>query len=107
MTNYQTALERMPDLFTSHDYLAELREIGVPENVIEDGEHLKFLEKNCHQLTKKTWKKKPFVEKNGQMILPIIDDSDLDKTEEFLIKKYIAYLKARGYKILKPEFVEV
>lgn len=106
MTNFQKALDKMPERFTSHAYLRELRDMGVPEKVIEDDEHVRFLKKNCLQESVKRWSKNPPAEKNGQMIIPL-SDLNADKSEELLINKYIAFLKERGYRILKTEFVEV
>ena len=100
MTNFQKALDKMPERFTSHAYLRELRDMGVPEKVIEDDEHVRFLKKNCLQESVKRWNKNPPVEKNGQIILPF-PDIKVTNLEEKLIKEYIDFLKERGYRIFK------
>lgn len=110
MNEYEVALMKMQDVFTSHDYLKQLRKSSLPKTVIEQDIHVDFLKKSCEQVTKKTWRKLINVDKNGQIALPLTPAVILPETGEasaFKINQAIELLKANGYKIykLKEELV--
>lgn len=110
MNEYELALSKMQDVFTSHEFLKQLRKGTLPKAVIEQGRHVGFLEKSCEQVNKKTWKKLMSVDSKGQIALPLTPTVILPETTEvsaFKINQAIELLKANGYKIykLKEELV--
>jgi hypothetical protein len=105
MNVYESTLEKLPDVFTSHHYLGMLRKSDLPINVIEQGHHLDFLSERCKRLTPKTWRKRNVsVEtvKSAEVIVTEVTVPKISKIEEA-----ISLLKSNGYKIYKTELVEV
>jgi biotin operon repressor len=104
MNAYESTLEQLPEVFTSHHYLDMLRKSGLPINVIEQGHHLDFLAERCKRLTPKTWRKRVTTEnvKSAEVIVTEVTAPKISKIEEA-----ISLLKSNGYKIYKTELVEV
>ena len=98
MEVYRNALLKMSNIFTSHDFTSALRLLGFTDATIKRGDHIKFLEDNCIQMSGKTWAKFAAV---------TVVETDYQKSEKEVIDQYVAFLKSRGYKILKPGFVEL
>lgn len=113
MNVYESTLEKLPDVFTSHHYLDVLRKSNLPKNVIEQGHHLDFLAERCKRLTPKTWRKR-FVTENVKPAEIIVTEMENKTTPGVVttpqpskIEEAISLLKSNGYKIYKTELVEV
>ncbi len=108
MNDYEVALSKMPDKFTSHDYLAVLRTRELPKSMIQKASHKKFLAKECEQLTKKTWRKTSLNERNPESITvtveapaPVVKATPTTESLDTRINKAINLLKENGYKIYR------
>ena len=107
MNVYESTLEKLPDVFTSHHYLDVLRKSDLPINVIEQGHHLDFLAERCKRLTPKTWRKR-FATENVKPAEIIVTEMENKTTPQpSKIEEAISLLKSNGYKIYKTELVEV
>jgi len=107
MNVYESTLEKLPDVFTSHHYLDVLRKSNLPKNVIEQGHHLDFLAERCKRLTPKTWRKR-FATENVKPAEIIVTEMENKTTPQpSKIEEAISLLKSNGYKIYKTELVEV
>lgn len=107
MNVYESTLEKLPDVFTSHHYLDMLRKSNLPKNVIEQGHHLDFLSERCKRLTPKTWRKR-FATDNVKPAEIIVTEMENKTTPQpSKIEEAISLLKSNGYKIYKTELVEV
>jgi hypothetical protein len=107
MNVYESTLEKLPDVFTSHHYLDALRKSNLPKNVIEQGHHLDFLAERCKRLTPKTWRKR-FATDNVKPAEIIVTEMENKTTPQpSKIEEAISLLKSNGYKIYKTELVEV
>jgi len=103
MNAYESTLEKLPDVFTSHHYLDVLRKSNLPKNVIEQGHHLDFLAERCKRITSKTWRKRISTD-NVKPAEIIITEMEYKPSK---IEEAISLLKSNGYKIYKTELVEV
>jgi hypothetical protein len=113
MNDYQIALSKMPDKFTSHDYLAVLRTRALPKSVIQKASHKNFLAKECEQLTKKTWRKTGLVETNDSITVTVETNKPTQarttsgtitrdhESMENRINQAIQLLKDNGYKVYR------
>ena len=113
MNDYQVALSKMPERFTSHDYLAVLRTRELPKSMIQKAIHKSFLAKECEQLTKKTWRKTAFTEKDAESVTVTFQASEPVKARvasvkttapesvENRINQAIQLLKDNGYKVYR------
>lgn len=107
MNDYQIALSKMPDKFTSHDYLAVLRTRALPKSVIQKASHKNFLAKECEQLTKKTWRKTGLVEMNDSITVTVEANEPTQarttsrESVENRINQAIQLLKDNGYKVYR------
>lgn len=106
----RTLLERMPETFTSHQFLDGLREMGASETTMKSNAHLVFLEENCIQLNKKTWKKKNLKTNT----LSLFEDDEATIASKYFNERpdlfetvAISFLKERGYRIYKTTIVEI
>ena len=107
MNVYESTLEKLPDVFTSHHYLDVLRKSNLPKNVVEQGHHLDFLAERCKRLTPKTWRKR-FATENVKPAEIIVTEMENNTTPQpSKIEEAISLLKSNGYKIYKTELVEV
>ena len=107
MNVYESTLEKLPDVFTSHHYLDVLRKSNLPKNVVEQGHHLDFLAERCKRLTPKTWRKR-FATENVKPAEIIVTEMENKTTSQpSKIEEAISLLKSNGYKIYKTELVEV
>jgi len=107
MNVYESTLEKLPDVFTSHHYLDVLRKSNLPKNVVEQGHHLDFLAERCKRLTPKTWRKR-FATENVKPAEIIVTEMENKTTPQpSKIEEAISLLKSNGYKIYKTELVEV
>ena len=107
MNAYESTLEKLPDVFTSHHYLDVLRKSNLPKNVIEQGHHLDFLAERCKRITPKTWRKR-FATDNVKPAEIIVTEMENKTTPQpSKIEEAISLLKSNGYKIYKTELVEV
>ncbi len=107
MNVYESTLEKLPDVFTSHHYLDVLRKSNLPKNVVEQGHHLDFLAERCKRLTPKTWRKR-FATENVKPAEIIVTEMENKTTPQLSkIEEAISLLKSNGYKIYKTELVEV
>ena len=105
----RTLLEKMPDTFTSHQFLDGLREMGVSTETLKSNAHLLFLEENCIRINIKTWKKK------SSSAAPTLFENDestiasryFNERPEMFETVAISFLKERGYKIYKTVTVEI
>ena len=114
MTEYEVVLSKMPETFTSHDYLQQLRKTSLPKAIIEKDRHRRFLAKACEQLTKKTWRKTSLTGRNAESITvtmetpaPVVKATPTTESLDTRINKAINLLKENGYKIYRvvEEFV--
>lgn len=107
MNVYESTLEKLPDVFTSHHYLGMLRKSDLPINVIEQGHHLDFLAERCKRLTPKTWRKRISTHnaKPAEIIVTEIENKITPQPSK--VEEAISLLKSNGYKIYKTELVEV
>lgn len=108
MKEYEIVLSKMPETFTSHDYLKQLRSTSLPKSMIQKARHKSFLTKACEQLTKKTWRKGKMNERDAQSVTVTVQansNATTPKTNvdtmETRINKAIELLKANGYKIYR------
>jgi hypothetical protein len=112
MNDYQIALSKMPDKFTSHDYLAVLRTRALPKSVIQKASHKNFLAKECEQLTKKTWRKTGLVETNDSITVTVEANEPTQARTTSIrttapesmgnrINQAIQLLKDNGYKVYR------
>lgn len=108
MKEYEIVLSKMPETFTSHDYLKQLRRTSLPKSMIQKASHKNFLTKACEQLTKKTWRKGKMNERDAQSVTVTVQansNATTPKTNtdtmETRINKAIELLKANGYKIYR------
>ena len=114
MNDYQIALSKMPERFTSHDYLAVLRTRALPKSMIQKATHKSFLAKECEQLTKKTWRKTALItEKDAESVTVTFQASEPVKARvasvkttapesvENRINQAIQLLKDNGYKVYR------
>jgi hypothetical protein len=106
MNVYESTLEKLPEVFTSHTYLDVLRKSNLPKNVIEQGHHLDFLAERCKRLTPKTWKKR-FTEETVKPAEVSITMNQVETPQPLRIEEAISLLKSNGYKIYRTELVEV
>jgi hypothetical protein len=105
----RTLLEKMPDTFTSHQFLDGLREMGVSITTLKTNAHLVFLEQNCIRTSIKTWRKK------SSTAPPTLFEDDeatiasryFNQRPEMFETASISFLKERGYTIYKTITVEV
>ena len=105
MNDYQVALSKMPERFTSHDYLAVLRTRELPKSMIQKAIHKSFLAKECEQLTKKTWRKTAFItEKDMESVTVTFQASQPAQAYESMeskINQAIQLLKDNGCKVYR------
>ena len=108
MTEYEVVLSKMPETFTSHDYLQQLRKTSLPKAIIEKDRHRRFLAKACEQLTKKTWRKTSLTGRNAESITvtmetpaPVVKATPTTESLDTRINKAIDLLKNNGYKIYR------
>ena len=113
MTEYEVVLSKMPETFTSHDYLQQLRKTSLPKSIIEKDRHRRFLTKACEQLTKKTWRKTSLTAIDTNSVTVTVQATKAPKTPkvsvratasetmETRINKAIDLLKNNGYKIYR------
>ena len=111
MTEYEVVLSKMPETFTSHDYLQQLRKTSLPKAIIEKDRHRRFLAKVCEQLTKKTWKKTSLTGRNTEPVTvqasevtpapALIVKAIPTESKETRINNAINLLKENGYKIYR------
>lgn len=108
MTEYEVVLSKMPETFTSHDYLQQLRKTSLPKAIIEKDRHRRFLAKACEQLTKKTWRKTSLTGRNAESITvtmetpaPVVKATPTTESLDTRINKAINLLKENGYKIYR------
>lgn len=108
MTEYEVVLSKMPETFTSHDYLQQLRKTSLPKAIIEKDRHRRFLAKACEQLTKKTWRKTSLTGRNSESITvtvetpaPVVKATPTTESLDTRINKAINLLKENGYKIYR------
>jgi len=107
MTEYEVVLSKMPETFTSHDYLQQLRKTSLPKSIIEKDRHRRFLAKACEQLTKKTWRKTSLTGRNPESITvtveapaPVVKATPTESLDT-RINQAINLLKENGYKIYR------
>jgi hypothetical protein len=108
---FEKALEKMPNEFTSKAFCEECRKLGTPQRYIQNGGTRKFLLLNCFHndfQNQRSWTKKKEVNKTLFDDLPnscmVITDSGItDKQHQELIEQSIQILKNAGYKILMPK----
>jgi len=105
MTEYEVVLSKMPETFTSHDYLQQLRKTSLPKAIIEKDRHRRFLAKTCEQLTKKTWRKTaPITKKDMESVTVTFQASQPAQAYESIeskINQAIQLLKDNGYKVYR------
>ena len=53
------AFNAMPSEFTTNEFMAELRKIGVDESIVKSGYHLRFIKSNCIKISNRRYKKTP------------------------------------------------
>jgi hypothetical protein len=87
---YLIVLEEMPKVFSTNQFIDQLRKIGVAERIIYNSNHIDFIQQNCIKLSKRTYQKKSNMQyqENDNLKQRILDAINL--------------LKSHGYKILKP-----
>lgn len=86
MNDYQIALSKMPERFTSHDYLTVLRTRALPKSMIQKATHKSFLAEKCEQLTKKTWRKTAFTKKDAESVTVTSQSSEPVKSRVASVK---------------------
>lgn len=114
MTEYEVVLSKMPETFTSHDYLQQLRKTSLPKSIIEKDRHRRFLAKACEQLTKKTWRKTSLTGRNADSITVTVEANKPaqarttsgtitrdNESMENRINQAIQLLKDNGYKVYR------
>ena len=113
MKEYEIVLSKMPETFTSHDYLKQLRRTSLPKSMIQKASHKNFLTKACEQLTKKTWRKTSLNAIDTNSVTVTVQATKAPKTPkvsvratasetmETRINKAIDLLKNNGYKIYR------
>jgi|LauGreDrversion4_2_1035121.scaffolds.fasta_scaffold225531_2 hypothetical protein len=109
MNVYESTLEKLPEVFTSHTYLNVLRKSSLPKNVIEQGHHIDFLAERCKRITPKTWRKR-FTEetvKPAEVSITVNQVETKTTAQPSRIEEAITLLKSNGYKIYRTELVEV
>lgn len=113
-TVYETMkdiFERMPFEFTSNQFYKELRKSGVPKRLYSGGRVAPFLHKRADNGKKsgKTWVKK--VEDKNQTSITF-QEQKAETTTNWTpapsdIEYSIALLKSLGYRIQKPEWIDL
>lgn len=109
-TVYETMediFERMPFEFTSNQFYKELRKSGVPRRLYTGGAVAPFLHKRADNGKKrgKTWVKK--VADKNQTSLELLEQGALPTPNQTDVEASIALLKSKGYRIQKPEWIDL
>ena len=108
MEALQKAFERMPNTFTSKQFLKVAREFGYPENKILGHDNLDFMRAHARQsgFRKKTWEKFSEYQKSGSTIL--IKKASMPKpVKNIQLEQAIEIVKAAGLKIMKQTWTEL
>lgn len=85
-----TTFAAMPEKFTSNEFIENAKVLGLTDDEVKNGVVPAFLHPHCIPITKRTWRKRITT---GNTLF----DTPCELTEE----KCIAFLKERGYKIMK------
>jgi hypothetical protein len=96
------ALAKMPVTFSSTDFINECVDMGFPYDVLSRTNMVApFLKDNTHRVSKRIWSKGPLAH-----LSPVKEVVEPRKTEvapkAMSETECVDFLKARGYKIMKP-----
>jgi hypothetical protein len=102
MEIYQRVLSTMPQMFSTNEYLEKLKTVASNQKQVTSGKHIDFLKNQCHKVSNRTYIKRT---KEVQLSIdPQVVSNDSNLLNE---QNAVEYLKTLGYKVLKPNWVEL